>query len=58
MLYEYIMWGSGVLGVVCILWAIKLVRELRRIDKVIAQGEENIARLKRAIERYSVKEEE
>jgi len=51
-MYEYMMWISLSVAVVCILWAIRLAFQLHRVNRAIKQGDANIARLKRAIDRY------
>lgn len=56
-MYEYMMWISLTVGVVCILWAIRLAFQLHRVNRAIEQGEERMARLKRAIDRYDHNEQ-
>jgi septal ring factor EnvC (AmiA/AmiB activator) len=50
-MYEYVAWMSGVMVVVCILWASKLIRDIREVNKSIEQSKKNIARCEKNIAR-------
>jgi hypothetical protein len=48
---EVMIWMSGGLVVVCILWAIKLSFDIRKLDRSIEQSSKRLDRLRRVLEK-------